>query len=250
MIEMQIAGQESSVQYKKYEIALINTRKELADLKGGTEEATGAIDEMIYSTNTARNALGMLDRSMQDFEVSTDESTDALINWSNIAESGMSSFTRGFEDVGKAIGEGADVWKAFQAAGMNAIAAVLEGLGHELSARAVVSLLALDFVGAGLATAGAAAAYTASGFMKTQIPSFDVGSIRIPETTTAVVHKDEMILTAPQAEQARREGISIGPSGGGGGEAVFMVDGVKVGKIIWNHGNAGRLGVIDKRVVK
>lgn len=58
-----------------------------------------------------------------------------------------------------------------------------------------------------------------------------------------------MILTAPQAEQARREGITISPNGGGQ-QAVLMIDGVALGKVIWNHGNGGRLGVLDKKVVK
>jgi hypothetical protein len=81
-------------------------------------------------------------------------------------------------------------------------------------------------------------------------PSFDVGSIRVPETTRAIVHKDEMILTAPQAEQARREGITIAPSGGSG-NTTFMIylDGKKIAENTVGHVNSG-VYRIDARVVK
>lgn len=82
-------------------------------------------------------------------------------------------------------------------------------------------------------------------------PSFDVGSIRVPETTRAIVHKDEMILTAPQAEQARREGITIAPTGGGSGNTTFMIylDGKKIAENTVGHVNSG-VYRIDARVVK
>lgn len=170
----------------------------------------------------------------------------------SIAENGFKSFISGFEDIGKAIGEGADVWKAFQAMGLNAIASIVEALGHELAARAIVSLLAGDFVGFGLATAGSISAYTAAGLLKSQIPSYDVGSIRIPETTTATVHKDEMILTAPQAEQARREGITIAPTKNGGNSVnlVIYLDGKEIARNTIDNLNSGSVGTIKARVVK
>lgn len=170
----------------------------------------------------------------------------------SIAENGFKSFISGFEDIGKAIGEGADVWKAFQAMGLNAIASIVEALGHELAARAIISLLAGDWTGFGLATAGSISAYTASGLLRSQIPSYDVGSIRIPETTTATVHKDEMILTAPQAEQARREGITIAPTKNGGNSINLMIyfDGREVAKTVIDNINTGSVGTIKARVVK
>ena len=80
------------------------------------------------------------------------------------------------------------------------------------TASAVIGFLANPggFAGVGLSAmaVGVGAAQIAA-IQSEPLPSFDVGSIRIPETQTATVHKDEMILTAPQAEQARREGITI-----------------------------------------
>lgn len=83
------------------------------------------------------------------------------------------------------------------------------------------------------------------------LPAFDVGSIRVPETTRAVVHRNEMILPAPIAEQARQEGISIAPSGGGSGNTTFLIylDGKKIAENTVGHVNSG-VYRIDARVVK
>jgi hypothetical protein len=84
------------------------------------------------------------------------------------------------------------------------------------------------------------------------LPSFDVGSIRIPETTTATVHKDEMILTAPQAEQARREGITIAPNKASGNSVnlVIYLDGKEIARNTIDNLNSGSVGTIKARVVK
>ena len=84
------------------------------------------------------------------------------------------------------------------------------------------------------------------------VPSYDVGSIRIPETTKAVVHKDEMILTAPQAEQARREGITITPNKASGNSVnlVIYLDGKEIARNTIDNLNSGSVGTIKARVVK
>jgi hypothetical protein len=84
------------------------------------------------------------------------------------------------------------------------------------------------------------------------LPSYAIGSIRIPETQTAVVHQDEMILPAQTAEAARREGITIGPSGSGGVPAILqiMLDGKKIAESDVTYINSGSVGRIDTRVVR
>ena len=98
-----------------------------------------------------------------------------------------------------------------------------------------------------MALAGVSGALQLATINATPLPSYDVGSINIPETQTATVHKGEMILPASIANEARQSGVSISPSGGGGN--VYL-DGVEVGKIVMNHTNGGRLGTIEKRIVK
>jgi hypothetical protein len=60
-----------------------------------------------------------------------------------------------------------------------------------------------------------------------------------------------MILPAPIAEQARQEGISIAPTGGGSGNTTFMIylDGKKIAENTVGHVNSG-VYRIDARVVK
>ena len=100
--------------------------------------------------------------------------------------------------------------------------------------------------------AGAGAAQIAA-INSAPVPSYDVGSIRIPETTQAVVHKDEMILTAPQAEQARREGITIAPTTKASGNSINLViylDGKEIARNTIDNLNSGSVGTIRARVVK
>ncbi len=100
-------------------------------------------------------------------------------------------------------------------------------------------------------TAGAATATQLAAIQSTPVPSFDVGSIRIPEDTQAIVHKDEMILPAPIAQQARQEGVSITPAGGGT-PAILMIylDGKKIAESDVQYINSGQVGKISARIVK
>jgi TP901 family phage tail tape measure protein len=123
------------------------------------------------------------------------------------------------------------------------------------TANAVIGFLADPggWPGVGLsASAVAAGAAQIAAINSTPLPSFDVGSIRIPETTTATVHKDEMILTAPQAEQARREGITIAPTKSGGNSINLMIylDGKEIARNTIDNLNSGSVGTIKARVVK
>jgi len=124
------------------------------------------------------------------------------------------------------------------------------------TASAVIGFLANPggFAGVGLSAmaVGVGAAQIAA-INSAPVPSYDVGSIRIPETTQAVVHKDEMILTAPQAEQARREGITIAPTTKTSGSSVNLViylDGKEIARNTIDNLNSGSVGTIKARVVK
>ena len=83
------------------------------------------------------------------------------------------------------------------------------------------------------------------------IPSFDVGSIRIPQDTQAMVHRDEMILPAPMAQQAREEGITITPTGGGDPiHLALYLDSRMIGETVVEGINRGQYGRIEARVIK
>jgi hypothetical protein len=122
------------------------------------------------------------------------------------------------------------------------------------TASAVIGFLANPggWAGIGLsAMAGVVGATQIGAINSEPLPAFEVGSIRIPQTQEAVVHRNEMILPAPIAEQARQEGISIAPTGGGSGNTTFMIylDGKKIAENTVGHVNSG-VYRIDARVVK
>lgn len=100
--------------------------------------------------------------------------------------------------------------------------------------------------------AGATGAAQLAAINSAPLPSFDVGSIRIPETQQATVHQGEMILPVLIAQEARQAGITIAPNGGSGGSTVFMVylDGKKIAESTVGHINSGGVNRIDARVVK
>ncbi|HHV04772.1 MAG TPA: hypothetical protein GXX64_12860 [Bacteroidales bacterium] len=82
------------------------------------------------------------------------------------------------------------------------------------------------------------------------LPSFDVGSLRIERDMQAIVHRNEMILPAPLAEQARREGVAIGPAGGSDIHLQVFMDSKPIIDTTVKGINSGRYGKIDARVVK
>lgn len=192
----------------------------------------------------------------EEFLEGLDENSKDAAN--RIRTSISSSFSV-FRDLYDVVSSGGDAWSVFAAAGMEAVASVIDSLGEMLAIKAAeATVLALfgDFSkipAAVAATAGSIAAYTAAGYVRSQIPSYDVGSIRIPQTQQAVVHKDEMILTAPQAEQARREGITISPNGGYTSAPIHLVVNLN-GRAIIDETvkgiNSGQYGKIDTRITK
>jgi len=110
------------------------------------------------------------------------------------------------KDEKRAIEDGSKAWEAFGKTALMALADVLEGLGAQLAAQAVTSLIALNFVGAALATAGSVAAYIASGVVRGYAGSYAEGGI-VPGTSfsgdrlVANVNSGELILNAAQQDR-------------------------------------------------
>lgn len=189
-----------------------------------------------------------------------DEWVDSLkdaVSWVDTLDAVVSNLTSGLgdalTDVGEAIYNGEDAWAAFAAAGLDAMADILTTLGDELAARAVVSLLSGDLVGAGLAGAGSTAAYVASGVASAAAASYEVGTIEVPNDMTANIHKGEMVLTQGIAEEARQEGISITPTGSSSSTNLsinVIMDSKVIAKTTVDKINLGQAGTINVRVVK
>jgi hypothetical protein len=179
--------------------------------------------------------LPVLEKFNADVVIQGEQVEKLTIDWQRLAEDGLGSFTRGFQDVGEALYNGEDAWEAFARAGKLAVASVLEGLGAQLAAMAVIEFLKLNFAGGILAVAGSAAAYTAAG-------AVSASAVTPPPSRSEDTGATRTIQPSTQSR-------SISPSSNATNGDVYL-DGEKVGRIVLNHANSGRLGVIDKRVVK
>ena len=110
----------------------------------------------------------------------------------------------GFEEIGKALYEGKDVFKAFAKAGILAIAAVIDGIAYELIGRSAAALFDdTKRAQAGTGFAYAAMLKVASGLIKASAGSFANGGI-VPGSSfsgdrlTARVNSGELILNEAQ----------------------------------------------------
>lgn len=129
------------------------------------------------------------------------------------SKNAFTSFLKGMEDVGEAIVEGEDAWASLGKAALMSVASVVEALGNELAARAVLAAVSFNWVGAGLATAGATAAYVAAGMIKSWANSFAVGGI-VPaqsgvattgDQTLIYANPGELILNAAQQDNVAKQ---------------------------------------------
>ena len=91
----------------------------------------------------------------------------------------------GLMAVGEMIVTGADAWSIFRNAALNACAAVLEALGQQLLAWAIMKAMMFQWVAAALAAAGAVAAFIAAGLLRGYAQSLEVAKtanpVKIPE---------------------------------------------------------------------
>ena len=205
-------------------IAIGITNKNGEVLTAAEAQAAGVKDVFLQlSEDGAVIGAATVDAYASAFEGLGDSIKDASKN-------AFTSFLKGMEDVGEAIAQGEDAWGALGKAALLSVASVVQALGNELAARAVLAAVSFNWVGAGLATAGATAAYIASGMIKSWANSFAVGGI-VPaqsgvsstgDQTVIYANPGELILNAAQQTNVARqlEALAkinelVGPSSGG-----------------------------------
>lgn len=151
----------------------------------------------------------------------------------------------------KEIESGATAWKSVGKVALESIASVLEGLGAELAAQAVVKAIAGNWVTAGIATAGSVAAYIAAGLVKGAASKFEQGGIvggnsRHGDNILARVNSGELILNTAQQDNLARiieAAATLAQSGASGAGIHVHFDGVSfygldepaVGKAIYDN---------------
>ena len=141
--------------------------------------------------------------------------------------------------IGEAIATGGLSWDIFAKAGLNALADVLKAIGEQLTAMAVLKLVQLDFVGAGIAGAGATAAFIASGMIKGAASSYAVGGI-IDRDQLANIHQGETILPKGITADMKSAGLMIQPLGRNSATSpnmygIINLDGREIARAVFKH---------------
>ena len=134
---------------------------------------------------------------------------------------GINAVIKAKGDEKKSVESGETAWKAFGRTALSALAQVLYGVGAQLAAEAVLRAIALDWAGAGIATAGSVAAIAAGVGLDAAAGAFEKGGIvpqkaGVPSTGDkhiARVNPGELILNEAQqnnlADQIRAARMSM-----------------------------------------
>lgn len=177
---------------------------------------------------------------------------------------GTESVIKSKEEEKRATDNTTTAWKAMGKSALEALASTLEGIGGQLAGLAVVHALALDWGGAGIATAGSATAFATAGVLRGYAGKFARGGIVEGDSYTgdrmlASVNAGELILSVAQQESLARaleasvalaEISNHGGLGGGitvnlDGATIYGLDEPAVGRAIYeNIENLKHEGVI------
>jgi chromosome segregation ATPase len=273
MVALVLIGEEASDEYEELSEGVKKYAEELEELNEDVDDSTRAL--------TFQEAR--LEELAEKFHVATEaveENKDAIAEWIDENKDSLNQMTIGLnslastwdslnevqknqheaelarlKDEGASEEELAETKKQFAREDLKRKKAARTFQATIDTASAVVGFLAdpggiPGVVLSGLA--GIAGIAQVAAIQSEPLPSFDIGSIRIPQTQQAVVHENEMILPAPMAQQAREEGISISPASGSGQPIHLMIylDGRMIGENTVKGINAGQYGKIEARVVK
>jgi len=144
---------------RDYNLACLNAGKAVESLANKDKKATKQIGKDWKDSQFKKAFL----------EFSEEIEADAK-DWTDVYTTTFQAIRQGFGDafsaMGQALVEGENGWQNWGAVALDTLSQVLSALGAQLSAMAVEKALHYSFGEAALATAGAAAAFTASGALK------------------------------------------------------------------------------------
>lgn len=215
--------------------------EELSDL--ATKEG-----ENLKAIETAQDELN--DAKARGNKADIEQAEERLLKEQNTLKSTQALISATNEEK-KAVEDGSSAWKAWANAGMQALASVLEGLGGQLAAEAVLALTKLSTVWKSpLLAAGSVAAYAAASWARSQ--KFASGGIvggtsYSGDNVIARVNSGELILNMAQQDNVAKalstlaDMSGIGTSGGAGvnvylsGASFYGLDEPAVGKAIYDN---------------
>ena len=180
------------------------------------DERVAEIDELIAEKEDERAAaLEEVNEKQKEYDeaVLLGNETDiaAAEDALKIAEDkqkGLDENIKSLKEEREATASGEDAWHSLGKAALEALADILMSLGHQLAAEAVAQMISMNWVQAGIATAGSIAAYVASGIVSGLAAKYATGGIvpkvpGVPSTGDqhlARVNPGELILNQAQQE--------------------------------------------------
>ena len=129
--------------------------------------------------NALKDLSDQYELTTDDIEIISKAKAEASREvWKNFAEGfkedmtkSFYSITSSFQTLGETLANGGDAWDSFASIALNALSEILKNLGNQLTTLAISKGVMGDWVGAGLAGAGAVFAYTSAGFVDAKAQS-------------------------------------------------------------------------------
>jgi hypothetical protein len=165
----------------------------------------------------------------ESWKKAMEEMSEESKSTTEIMKSGFNSLMNGFEDMGEALANGEDGFKAYAKAGVTALAEVVSALATQIQAKAFVALLDKDYGAFGQGMAPASALKIAAGVIKAS-----AGSIGGSKTQGSKTPKKE------KAGKYAKSGI-VGQVSGVASRGDRHLAAVNPGELILNEAQQGNL---------
>ena len=146
------------------EKAIEKTQKKIQQLSGKTtDKITGDLGQVQKSTNKATDDIT---DNFENATESAEETTSVMEQMSKVVKENLkTAFGDAFKELGEGLADGELAFENMGATAVNAVSEILAALGSQLMAIAALKASTQDYASAAIATAGAAAAFTASGVL-------------------------------------------------------------------------------------
>lgn len=209
--------------------ALAYLREELKGMTEDTEELEEA------QTKQTRNFTAEIEKNNQAVAALAEQMRDIseiTVDWEALQTQAITSTLAGFSDLGEALVNGENGYKAFGKAALGALAEVLRALGAQLAAEAAVATVGAimgkvtDIPAIAIAAAGSAAAYTAAGVIGAAASNI-TSTPSAPATTTT---------PSSSSDSSRSTGST---SSGGRATFILNIDGKKISETVADYANNG-----------
>lgn len=236
----------SAIEEACYE--LLTMKETLAEIDGEIAEVQADEESAILAIETAQEELNTATAKGNAASIKSAE--EKLANAQKELKA-LQDEKKALEANRKETASGADAWKSAGKIALQTLAEVLESVGAQLAAQAVVKAMTGMWASVAIATAGSVAAYAAAGAAKAAANKYETGGIvpgnsRHGDRVLARVNSGELILNTAQQDNLARlieASASLAQSGASGvgihvhfdGVSFYGLDEPAVGKAIYDN---------------